>query len=310
MLAPVVLGAAVLVGAPASAAGTGAVTPFLDCVTVDPQSGDVTAYFGYRNTMASAQVIAVGDNNQIFPESPFQGQPTYFNVGTYPQAFPVTFDPTVFPVVAFILAGLEADASADSPACVSGVTSPPTAITANAAVLTGVVVPSGPDATYSFEYGTTTALGSSTTPQSFTGTQPGLVQAPVTGLAPSTTYYARIDTQTGSISTQGQTVSFTTPAVAPLAISTAGLPAGIPGRTYTTQLTGTGGVQPYLWKVTAGSLPPGFTLNGATGVITGNMSTPGTASFTVTLSDPSLPTVAATSKQLSITVGLSSRPLS
>jgi Putative Ig domain len=302
VLAPVVVGAAVLIGAPASAAGSGTLTPFVSCVTVNAQDGYVTAYYGYRNTLSSAEVVAVGDDNQVFPADAFQGQPNVFNVGTYAQVFSVTFDPTIFPTVSWILNGQETDATAGSPACVSGVTSPPTDITAGAAVLTGVVVPSGPDATYSFEYGTTTALGSGTTPHSFLGTQPALVQAPVTGLTPDQVYYARLDTQSGSITTQGKIVAFTTPAAAPLAIATTKLAVATKGQPYTAQLTGTGGVGPYVWTVSSGSLPAGLVLNPTTGIIAGTASVKGTAHFTVTLSEPSQPTAKPVSKKLYLTV--------
>jgi hypothetical protein len=302
VLAPVVLGGAVLIGAPASAASSGALTPLLNCVTVDPQSGDVTAYFGYSNTLGAGQVVAVGDNNQLFPVDAFQGQPTVFNEGTYPQVFAVTYDPTIFPSIFWILNGQEATADDSSPTCVSGVTSPATDVTAGAAVLTGVVVPAGPGATYSFEYGTTTALGASTASQSFSGTQPGLVQTPVTGLIPGTTYYVRIDTQTGSITTQGQTLSFTTPAAAPLAITTARLPSAISGSPYDAQLAGTGGVGPYVWSIAAGALPPGLTLNSSSGVISGTPSFSHAYQLTVMLSDSSLPAAEPATRTLSLAV--------
>jgi hypothetical protein len=43
------------------------------------------------------------------------------------------------------------------------------------------------------------------------------------------------------------------------------------------------------WSVTVGSLPAGLSLNGSTGAITGTPSTPGTATFTVTATDSSVP---------------------
>ena len=302
MLAPVVLGAAVLIGAPASAAGAVTLTPFVDCITVNAQNGYLTAYYGYSNTLGLAQTVAVGDNNQVFPADAFQGQPTYFNEGTYSQVFSVTFDPAIFPAVSWVLNNQVTTASAASPACVSGVTSPPENVTAGTALLTGVVVPSGPDATYSFEYGTTTALGSSTVPQPFIGTQPALVQAPLTGLTPDTVYYARIDTQSGSITTDGKIVAFSTPAAAPLAITTAKLAVAKTGEPYSAQLTGSGGVGSYVWTVTSGRLPAGFTLNPATGVISGTTWAKGTAHFTVTLSDPSLSSAKPVSRKFYLTV--------
>ena len=70
-------------------------------------------------------------------------------------------------------------------------------------------------------------------------------------------------------------------------ITSTGLPSGLVGIAYSAQLTAAGGTQPYSGWTASGSLPPGLTLNAATGVISG---TPTTAtgspfSFTVTVKD-------------------------
>ncbi|MEY9964951.1 hypothetical protein ABIA33_002993 [Streptacidiphilus sp. MAP12-16] len=308
-LAAVVVGGAVLVGDPASAASSGVLRPYVNCVTTDAQSGIVTAYFGYENTLGKQLEFGVGQDNQIYPASPFQGQPTFFNEGNYPQGFSVAFDPKIIPSVDWILDGQDATASVDAPACANGVTSPASGVTAGGATLTGVVVPSGTDTTYSFAYGTTTALGSSTTARDFgTGTQPQLVQATLTGLTPSTQYYFRIVTSSSEETTQGQTLTFTTPAAAPLAFTRTQLGTGTVGTPYTAQLAGTGGITPYTWSIVQGALPAGLTLNAATGAISGTPTARGAAHFTVELSDGSLPKAKSETRKLHITINPAKSP--
>ena len=55
-------------------------------------------------------------------------------------------------------------------------------------------------------------------------------------------------------------------------ISTTSLPTAQLGTAYSTTLTATGGVPPYTWSLTSGSLPAGLTLNASTGAITGTPS--------------------------------------
>jgi hypothetical protein len=51
------------------------------------------------------------------------------------------------------------------------------------------------------------------------------------------------------------------------------------------QVSCTGGVKPYTFSVSSGSLPPGLALNSATGAITGTPTTAGTFSFTISVVD-------------------------
>jgi hypothetical protein len=60
---------------------------------------------------------------------------------------------------------------------------------------------------------------------------------------------------------------------------------GTVGQAYSQPLQATGGIQPYIWSISAGSLPAGLTLNASTGVISGNPSTPGTSTFTAQVKD-------------------------
>jgi hypothetical protein len=73
----------------------------------------------------------------------------------------------------------------------------------------------------------------------------------------------------------------------PLAITIISLPEATAGSPYTATLTATGGMPPYVWAITAGALPPGLSLDSATGVISGvpPHGAVGTHGFTVTVTD-------------------------
>jgi hypothetical protein len=86
-----------------------------------------------------------------------------------------------------------------------------------------------------------------------------------------------------------------------LSVSTASLPNGTVGTSYSQQLQSSGGTAPITWSVTLGTLPAGLTLNGGTGVISGTPTTAGTSNFTVQAADSSTPQQLA-SKALSIIV--------
>ena len=57
------------------------------------------------------------------------------------------------------------------------------------------------------------------------------------------------------------------------------------GVAYSSALTATGGVAPYTFSISSGSLPPGLTLNASTGAITGTPTTAGTYSYTAKVTD-------------------------
>jgi hypothetical protein len=88
-----------------------------------------------------------------------------------------------------------------------------TAIGPTVATLTGAVDPKGLDTGYTFEWGTTAAYGNAT-PIGAVGAAAGvtIVAAPLTGLAPSTTYHYRLDASSAGGTIFGGDRTFTTAA--------------------------------------------------------------------------------------------------
>jgi hypothetical protein len=87
-----------------------------------------------------------------------------------------------------------------------------------------------------------------------------------------------------------------------LTIRTTSLPNGTVGFPYTGRLQAFGGVSPYTWSVSSGSLPSWANLDSAAGIISGTPNSTGTSIFTVKVSD-SQATPASATQQLSIAIG-------
>jgi large repetitive protein len=87
----------------------------------------------------------------------------------------------------------------------------------------------------------------------------------------------------------------------PLMITTSALPDGDKNVSYSQTLSALGGTPPYIWAITSGTLPPGFTLNSSTGLVSGNPSSTGTSNFTVKVTDSANP-VATYLKSFSPTI--------
>ncbi len=90
---------------------------------------------------------------------------------------------------------------------------------------------------------------------------------------------------------------------AALAVTTTSLPAATVGVSYAQILSASGGTQPYSWSVASGALPSGLGLS-SSGLISGTPTTYQDYSFTVQVTDSTLPTPETASGQLSIVVYL------
>ncbi len=81
--------------------------------------------------------------------------------------------------------------------------------------------------------------------------------------------------------------------------TTSPLPAGSVGTLYSQTFVVLNGVAPFTWSVSAGSLPPGLSLNSTTGALRGAPATTGTFVFTIAVSDSSQ---ASTAREFQVTV--------
>ena len=97
-------------------------------------------------------------------------------------------------------------------------TGTPKDVTDTTATVPGTVAPNGTATTFVVEYGTTTDLGSSTSPQDAgSDLTPAEVEGALTGLTPNTTYHARIVATNEDGASEGDDVTFTTQPPAPTA---------------------------------------------------------------------------------------------
>ncbi len=92
----------------------------------------------------------------------------------------------------------------------------------------------------------------------------------------------------GAVTLDGNNVAVcpTAPVVCPtITVNPASLPAATSGTPYSQLITASGGTAPYSYSVSSGALPPGITLNPATGALTGTPTSFGTFNFTITGTD-------------------------
>jgi hypothetical protein len=94
---------------------------------------------------------------------------------------------------------------------------------------------------------------------------------------------------------------------ADLTITTTSLPGGSIGSAYSSTVQASGGVQPYTWSITSGSLPAGLSINSSSGAISGTPTANGTSTFTVTVADSESPNLKVNAN-LSIAIGSASCP--
>jgi hypothetical protein len=139
----------------------------------------------------------------------------------------------------------------------------------------------------------TWALTSGALPAGLTLTAAGLVSGTPTAAGTFNFTATVTDSASGTASQQ-----FTLVVGGGLTISTTSLPGGQSGTPYSQTLTATGGTPPYTFTVSAGSLPPGITLNGAN--LSGTPTKTGSYTFTIQVSD-SIPATATQQFTIAIT---------
>ncbi len=132
----------------------------------------------------------------------------------------------------FVACALSVAAAGCVPVAALGATGPQTGavtnVTSTSAVLHGVATEGGAGSQWSFQYGTTTNYGSSTTPAPVTSSAED-VAATVTGLLPGTTYHYQLVVVGGyGQRAVGKDATFTTLA-APGSIATTGQATGVTG---------------------------------------------------------------------------------
>jgi len=168
-------------------------------------------------------------------------------------------------------------------------TSAASAVSASSATLNGSVNNNGNtgSSTTSFCYGTSSVTAANAlvtcsavtaTPGSASGSSATSISSALTGLTAGQTYYFQAVGVNNGVTTYGSVLSFTT-----LNITTASLPNGVVGTAYSSSLAGVGGTGPYTWAVASG-LPAGVSLSSG-GAFSGNPSSAGSFTFTVTMTD-------------------------
>ncbi|MBX7207515.1 MAG: putative Ig domain-containing protein [Verrucomicrobiaceae bacterium] len=148
-----------------------------------------------------------------------------------------------------------------------------------------------PNGTVNTAYSQTVTASGGTSPYSFAvtlGTLPaGLSLAAngdITGTPTSTTAATFTITATDANGCTGARSFTVTPACPTITVNPATLPDGTVNTAYNQTVTATGGIAPYSFAVTLGSLPAGLTMTGG-GVISGTPSSTTAATFTITATD-------------------------
>ncbi len=126
-------------------------------------------------------------------------------------------------------------------------------------------------------------LNSGTVPPGLTLTNCTLTGTPTTA-GPYILNITATDSSTPTAGTVTGNVTVTVNPLAPLTL-TGSLPNATVGVPYTQTITAQGGLAPYTYAITAGTLPPGITLDPNTGVFSGTPTAPGASSFTLTATD-------------------------
>ena len=130
----------------------------------------------------------------------------------------------------------------------------------------------------------TWAVQSGTLPTSLTLSSAGVLSGTPT-VAQTQVFTVRVTDATTAL-TADQVLSLTIhPSYTAPTITTTTLTAATLSVPYTATLATTGGLAPFTWSVSSGTLPAGLTLNATTGVLAGTPSAAGAPSFTVQVTD-------------------------
>ena len=125
----------------------------------------------------------------------------------------------------------------------------------------------------------TWSLSAGTLPAGLTLSTAGVLSGTPTTAA-SSTFTVKVTDGAARTTTR----SFTVVVAAPLSVSAATAAGATVGVAYSVQLAATGGTTPYVWQLSAGTLPNGLTLS-TTGAITGTPTTVEDDTFTVQVTD-------------------------
>ncbi len=144
----------------------------------------------------------------------------------------------------------------------------------------------------------TWAMASGTLPPGLSISASGVISGTPTTLGATTFKVQVTDSQTPTAAVDIATKSITVNQ--PLAVSTSSLTSGSVGVSYSAVLSATGGVPPYTWSITSGTLPAGLTLS-TSGFISGTPTNQESQTFTVQATDSESPAATA-SASLTLTV--------
>jgi len=145
----------------------------------------------------------------------------------------------------------------------------------------------------------TWALASGTLPPGLSISSGGVISGTPTTLGTTSFKVSVTDSQTPTAAVDIASKSITVNTT--LSVTTSSLAGGSTGVPYNAVLSATGGVSPYTWSVTSGTLPAGLTLS-TSGLISGTPTNQETQTFTVQASDSETPAATATAS-LTLTIG-------